>query len=546
VGAQKHTPQCYIFVTGGVLSGLGKGIAAASIGKLLTLGGLNVVPIKCEGYLNIDPGTMNPIEHGEVYVLNDGEEADMDFGHYERMLGVSCRAHWNITMGKVYMSIFERERRGEFLGKTVQLIPHVTDEIKNRWHAIAAETKADIMLIEIGGTVGDIETELFIEAARQMRRDKAPVLYVHLTYVPFPKNIGEPKTKPTQQSIATLREHGITPDIIIARSESAIDEQIKQKISLFCDVAPEAVISGHDVNTIHALPILYAEQGMVNLLRQHVKIPSSVNLSSQKKLVHNIIEPEHEVTIAICGKYTALEDSYASIAEALVHAGAHAKCRVHIRWVDTENITVDGGFIEELRGVDGIIIPGGFGSRGIEGKIAIIAYARTAKIPFLGICYGLQLAVVEFARNVCNLTLANTVEIDAKTPDPVITLLEEQKHVKDKGGSMRLGSWTAMLKKGTVVHKLYGQEQVSERHRHRYEVNPLYHKRLEDGGMVFSGMSADRTLVEFIELAGHPFFVATQSHPELNSRLERPAPLFVGLVKSALAKVEEQGIVVTS
>lgn len=535
-----------IIVTGGVLSGLGKGIAAASLGKLLNLGGLSVVPVKCEGYLNVDPGTMNPTEHGEVFVLEDGEEADMDFGHYERMLNVRCKAHWNITMGKIYLSIFEKERRGDFLGKTVQLIPHVTDLIKSRWKGIAEQTNADVLLIEIGGTVGDIETEMYVEAARQLKFDSffEQVLYVHLTYVPVPHNVGEQKTKPTQQSVAMLRERGIVPDIIIGRCEEKLALRTKEKIALFCDVAPSAVISGHDVSTIYEVPLVFAQEGLVTILRSRFPNIGRIDLTEWKNLVTQIQHPQSRVRIAICGKYTALEDSYASVVEALVHAGAHHTAAVDIVWVDTEALedaAADVG--AALAGVDGIIIPGGFGSRGIEGKIKVITHVRENNIPFLGICYGLQLAVIEYARSVCGLALANTTEVDTTTPDPIITMLENQVGVKDKGGTMRLGAQKALLKKGTLCRALYGNDEVYERHRHRYEVNPVYHKKLHENGMVISGLSPDGRLAEFIELPSHPFFVATQAHPELVSTLERPAPLFFGLVQAALTHRDASAVV---
>ncbi|MCD6532171.1 CTP synthase (glutamine hydrolyzing), partial [bacterium] len=410
--APKNTK--YIVITGGVLSGLGKGIATASVGHLLS-SKLKVIPIKCDGYLNTDPGTMNPIEHGEVFVLDDGGEVDMDFGHYERFLGVTCRSEWNLTMGKVYWRILERERRGDYLGKTVQLIPHVTDEIKSHFKKIAQQEKADIVLIEIGGTVGDMENELFIEAVRQLGQEVGEdnIVYIHLTYVPIPPNLGEHKTKPTQQSVKLLNERGIRPDIIIARSPKPLTQKVKEKIALFCNIPPEAVISGPDVKTVYQVPILYDQQNLTALIHKKLKIYSPPNLARWQKLVDAILNPEREVTIAICGKYTDLHDSYASILEALTHAGAHLKTKVRVKWIETTKIEQGKLTVEKaLEDVQGVIVPGGFGLRGIEGKIDVIQYCRENKIPFLGICYGMQLAVIEFARHKCGLEGAHTTEAE--------------------------------------------------------------------------------------------------------------------------------------
>jgi CTP synthase len=524
-------PTKYIIVTGGVLSGLGKGIASASIGHLLS-SRLKVVPIKCDGYLNVDPGTMNPFEHGEVFVLDDGGEVDMDFGHYERFLGVTCKSKWNLTMGKVFDMVRKKERRGDYLGKTVQYIPHVTDVIKNHLFEVAAEEKADLMLIEIGGTVGDIENELFLEATRQMKEDvgRENIIYVHLTYVPIPYGVNEQKSKPTQQSVNLLKQRGIFPDIIIGRCSEFLTQGIRTKISNFCDVSPDAVITGLDVEDIYEIPLVFEQECLPEIIHKKLNIYSPPDLRKWKELINNIRQPSREITVAMCGKYTQLEDSYASIIEAFNHCSAHLGCKVNLKWVETTDLR-NVAFLEEM---DGVVVPGGFGSRGTEGKIEVIRAARERNIPFLGLCLGLQLAVIEFARHVCNLPEANSTEIDPNTPHPVIDILPEQRDVSEKGGTMRLGAYAALLKEGTLVRTLYGSEEVSERHRHRYEVNPKYHDTIREHGMVFSGISGDGRLVEFIELPDHTFFVATQAHPELKSRMEKPAPLFYGFVKACI------------
>ena len=521
----------YIIVTGGVLSGLGKGIAAASIGYLLS-SRLNVVPIKCDGYLNVDPGTMNPFEHGEVFVLDDGGEVDMDFGHYERFLGISCQSKWNLTMGKIFNMVREKERRGDYLGKTVQYIPHVTDVIKKHIYEVAEEESADLVIVEIGGTVGDIENELFLEAMRQMKEDigRDNIVYIHLTYVPIPYGVNEQKSKPTQQSVNLLKQRGIFPDIIIGRCSEFLSKEVRSKISSFCDVSSESVITGLDVDDIYEIPVIFEKEGLAEILHKKLNIYSPPDLRKWKRLIESLRNPKSEITIAICGKYTKLEDSYASIIESLNHCSAHLGCRINIEWIETTDIkeTV------VLDGIDGVIVPGGFGVRGTEGKIDIIKKIREDNVPFLGLCLGLQLAVVEYARNVCRLNGANSTEFDTHAPFPVIDILPEQKEIKEKGGTMRLGAYEAVVKEGTVVRKLYDSSIVSERHRHRYEVNPEYHKLLTDNGLVFSGMSKDGRLVEFIELPHLKYFVATQAHPELKSRLTKPSPLFYGFVKACL------------
>ncbi len=521
----------YIVVTGGVLSGLGKGIAAASIGHLLS-SRLKIIPIKCDGYLNVDPGTMNPIEHGEVFVLDDGGEVDMDFGHYERFLGIQCRSKWNLTMGKVFDMVREKERRGDYLGKTVQYIPHVTDIIKGHIYEIAEEERAHLVIVEIGGTVGDIENELFLEAMRQMKEDvgRQNIVYIHLTYVPIPHGVHEQKSKPTQQSVNLLKQRGIFPDIIIGRCAEFLTKEIKAKISNFCDVSPDAVITGLDVDDIYEIPIIFEKEGLPEIIHKKLNIYSPPELGRWKKLIENVRNPSKVVTVAICGKYTKLEDSYASIIESLNHCSAHLSCKINLKWIETTDL----GDASVLNGVDGVIVPGGFGSRGTEGKIEIIRRAREENIPFLGLCLGLQLAVVEYARNVCGLTGANSTEFDQDTAYPVIDILPEQRDITEKGGTMRRGAYEAVVKRGTRVSELYHSLSVSERHRHRYEVNPEYHRALTDNGLILSGMSEDGRLVEFIELPHLEFFVATQAHPELKSRIEVPSPLFYGFVQACL------------
>ena len=523
----------YIIVTGGVLSGLGKGITAASIGHLLS-SRLTIVPIKCDGYLNVDPGTMNPIEHGEVFVLEDGGEVDMDFGHYERFLGIRCKSKWNLTMGKVFHLVREKERRGDYLGKTVQYIPHVTDSIKNHIYEVAAEEAADLVIVEIGGTVGDIENELFLEAMRQMKVDvgKENIIYVHLTYVPIPHGVNEQKSKPTQQSVNLLKQRGIFPDIIIGRCSEFLTTEIKQKIARFCDVSPDAVITALDVDDIYEIPVVFEQEGVAEIIHKKLNIYSPPDLRRWKEYIENIRNPTQELTVAVCGKYTKLEDSYASIIEALHHCSAHLASRINLRWIETTDLT-DAAVLD---GSHGVIVPGGFGSRGTEGKISIIRRAREENIPFLGLCLGLQLAVVEYARNVCQLKGANSTEFDPNTPHPVIDILPEQKGITDKGATMRLGAYEAVLTEGSLVNRLYQAITVSERHRHRYEVNPAYHQILTEHGLVFSGTSSDSRLVEFIELPDRDYFVATQAHPELLSRMEKPSPLFYGFIQACLKR----------
>jgi len=534
----------FIVVTGGVISGLGKGVLTASIGKLLS-SSYKCAAMKCDGYLNVDPGTMNPIEHGEVFVLDDGTECDMDFGHYERFMNFSATKESNLTMGKIFQSILDKERRGDFLGKTVQYIPHVTDEIKRRFYLVAKEEKADILLIEIGGTVGDLENALYLEAVRQLawEQGRDNVLFVHLSYVPIPMGVNEQKSKPTQLSVKSLNEIGIWPDVVVCRCSEYLSDKIKKKIALFCNVDEESVFTGKDVESVYLIPGELEKQGFVKVLEKklHLKIKDD-RFSSWNGLAQRMIDARNcngnKVTIGICGKYTALGDSYASVVEALHHSAANLNTHVCVEFIDTEAIENGKSVEEAVKGLDGIIVPGGFGNRGWEGKIKVIQYARENKIPFLGICLGLQAAVIEYARNVCGLNDANSTEMNPDAKDKVITLMDEQRKVVDKGGTMRLGSYEAFFEPGSIISELYKSNKVFERHRHRYEVNPAYHKIFGEKGLMLSGLSQNKKLVEFIELPKkvHPYFVATQAHPELKSGLEAPAPLFFGLVKSAKEK----------
>lgn len=531
-------PTKYVVITGGVVSGLGKGIASASIGKLLSRN-FKVVPVKCDGYLNIDPGTMNPFEHGEVFVLDDGGEVDMDFGHYERFLDINCKKDWNLTTGKMFDAVIKRERKGDFLGGTVQVIPHLTNHIKNTWKKIARDEKAEIMLIEIGGTIGDIENSWFVEAARQLKRDVGDenLCYVHLTYVPFLGSVGQQKSKPAQRDIQSLRSLGISPDIIIARSKEKLTADTKRKIALFSDVNEEEVISGKDVDTIYEVPFDYEKEGLLDLLSKKFSFTPKKDMQEWKVVISKIKSAKKTVKVAICGKYTALNDSYASLIEALNHAGANFGAKIDIEFIETTDFETGKKSIESvLKDMDAIIVPIGFGSRGAEGKIKVVEYARKNDIPFLGLCFGLQIAVIEFARNVCGLKDANSTEINPDTKDPVVMILPEQKEIYEKGGTMRLGGQDSKLNKNTATYKLYKTEKVIERHRHRYEVNPKYHETLKHHGLEISGSSRNGKLVEFIEIPKNKFFVATQAHPEYKSRLEKPSPLFFGLIQAAIKK----------
>jgi CTP synthase len=536
----KNTKTKYIIVTGGVLSGLGKGITAASIGLFFSKD-YNIVPMKLDGYLNSDPGTMNPIEHGEVFVLDDGFEVDMDFGHYERYLGNSAIKDQSLTMGRVFQEIQIKERAGEYLGKTVQMVPHVTNLIQEKIQNTAKQTNADIMLIEVGGTIGDMETELFIEAIRQLERkvDNQNMCFVHLTYIPIPGGVSEQKTKPTQQSVKMLQQRGLWPDFIVGRCREELSQSTKNKIALFANIEPKSVLSCKDLSSVYRVPNHFDEQGFIEQISEklNLKLDNKEKLNQWNNLLST--EKNSNIKIAIAGKYTDLEDSYASVVESLKHCEYNLNTNIEIIWFDTEDFQISKS---KLIGIDGIIVPGGFGSRGIQGKIDVIQYARENKIPYLGICYGLQLAVIEFLRNVCSMPNATSKEIDENSENPAITLLDEQKNIVQLGGTMRLGKYFGKLKSG-IVNDLYKKlnlidenNLVSERHRHRFEVNPEIIPIIEKNGLIVSGNSVERDLVEFIELEQnlHPYFVATQSHPELKSKLETPAPLFYGLVQAAL------------
>ncbi len=514
----------WIFVTGGVLSGLGKGLTSASIAKLLQSRNYKVIPIKCDGYLNVDPGTMNPMEHGEVFVQKDGGEVDMDFGHYERFLGIDTKFKWNLTSGKVFKTVIEKERKGDFLGETVQMIPHVTDEVKRRFREISEEENADIVIVEIGGTVGDMENQLFLEATRQLKNEENSV-HIHLTLVPYLETVGEQKTKPTQHSVSKLRELGLKPDIIIGRSEEKLDSNSKEKISLFCDVEKENVVSNPNIDNIYRLPLILADEGADKQVLKELEYHNGKrNMEKWKTLVENMENPDNHVNIGICGKYTDMDDSYVSIEEALRHAGAHLKTHVKTEVVCSQKIEDEGASV--LKGKDGVIIPGGFGSRGVEGKIMAAKYCRENNIPLLGICFGLQMMVIEYARNVCGFKDSNSEEIDEEAENLLIKELPEQKEIEKKGGTMRLGHYTADIEEESEVFDIYEKKKVGERHRHRFEVNPEYHEVLEENGLKISGSSKNGLLAEFVELRDHKFYIGTQSHPEFTSRFETPNQLY--------------------
>ncbi|MBU1726172.1 MAG: CTP synthase [Candidatus Omnitrophica bacterium] len=527
----------YIFVTGGVISSLGKGITSASIGKILESRGLKVTLMKFDPYINVDPGTMNPYQHGEVYVTEDGAETDLDLGHYERFTHASMTKFNNATTGQVYNAVISRERRGDYLGKTIQVIPHITNEIKDRVRKVAEVSGADIVISEIGGTVGDIESLPFLEAARQLGLEvgRDNVLYVHVTLVPFIRCAEEIKTKPTQHSVGTLREIGIQPDILICRSERPLSNEVKEKISLFCNVQKEAVIEAKDVDSIYEIPIVFKKQILDEIILSHFHLICKFSdlKDWEKNVVERSVNPRHKVVIAIVGKYLALQDAYKSIYESLVHAGIYNDAKVEIKKVDSEDIEKRG--VKEMLGqVSGILVPGGFGYRGIEGKVRAIRFARENKIPFLGLCLGMQCAVIEFARNACGLKDANSTEFRQKNKYPVIALLEEQVNVKDMGGTMRLGAYPCKIKKNTLASKVYGKMLIHERHRHRYEFNGKYKKLLEKKGLVFSGIYPKGNLVEIVELKDHPYFIAVQFHPEFKSKPDNPHPLFRDFIKATL------------
>lgn len=532
----------YIFVTGGVISSLGKGIASASIGRILESRGLKVTLMKFDPYINVDPGTMNPYQHGEVYVTDDGAETDLDLGHYERFTSARTTKHNNATTGQVYHAVITRERRGDYLGKTVQVIPHITDEIKSRVKKVAEVSGADIVIVEIGGTVGDIESLPFLEAARQfgLEAGRENCIYIHLTLVPFIKVAGEIKTKPTQHSVGTLREIGIIPDVLICRTEKALSDDVKEKISLFCNVQKEAVIEARDVESIYQVPLEFKKQILDEIILSRFKLICKFSdlKEWQRDVVDRVLAPKHRVSIAVVGKYIGLQDAYKSIYEALSHAGIANNARVEVVRVDSEDIEKQGA-AKLLSGVAGILVPGGFGSRGIEGKIKAIQYARQKNVPFLGLCLGMQTAVIEFARHVCGLRDANSTEFAPQTKHPVISLLAEQKGVDKLGGTMRLGAMPCKIKPKTLAHAVYGATLVNERHRHRYEFNNAYRQQLEKKGLRFSGIYQSKNLVEIIELPKHPYFIAVQFHPEFTSKPDNSHPLFRAFIKAALKHSEK-------
>ena len=529
----------FIFVTGGVISSLGKGIASASIGRILESRGLTVSIMKFDPYINVDPGTMNPYQHGEVYVTEDGAETDLDLGHYERFTSARMTRFNNVTTGQVYNTVINRERRGDYLGKTIQVIPHITNEIKSRVQKLADVSKAQVIIVEIGGTVGDIESLPFLEAARQFKLDKGQenVMYIHLTLVPYMRSAEELKTKPSQHSVGTLREIGIQPDVLVCRTERQLSNELKDKISLFCSVPREAVIEAIDAKSIYEIPLHFKEQILDEIILSHFHLicKSSELKEWRERVVEKVLKPKDRVTIALVGKYIGLQDAYKSILESLTHAGIANDAKVEVRRIDSEDLQKKGA-AEMLKDVCGVLVPGGFGYRGIEGKIEAIRYARENGIPFLGLCLGMQCAVIEFGRNVCSLKDCNSTEFKANAKSPVISLLEEQKKVKNMGGTMRLGAYPCSVKKNTLTAKTYRKSMVMERHRHRYEFNNKYRKLMEKKGLVFAGIYPKGNLVEIIELKKHPFFIAVQFHPEFKSKPDRAHPLFSGFIKAALAK----------
>ncbi len=528
----------HIIVTGGVISGLGKGIAAASLGMLLELKNMKVTIQKLDPYLNVDPGTMNPFQHGEVFVLDDGTETDLDLGHYERFIDADMSKANNSTAGSIYYEVLEKERRGDYLGGTVQIIPHVTDEIIKRIEKPERiDPDLDIVITEIGGTVGDIESLSFLEAVRQFQqaRGRENVIILHVTLIPYIEASEELKTKPSQHSVMRLREIGLQPDILFCRTQYELTDDVRQKLALFTNVKPNAVIQGLDAKSIYEVPLLLQKEHLAGIVMEKLQLKNiESDTSKWEQFVHRILNPEDEITIAVAGKYTAMVDAYKSIIESFVHAGVDNRCKVNIEFVDAEDLDSDSGLEEVMGHVHGILIPGGFGSRGIEGKIQAAKYAREKQVPFLGLCLGLQVAVIEYARNVIGLEEADSEEFSETTPHPVIHLMLAQHHVTRKGGSMRLGAYDCILKEGTKSFKAYGEGNISERHRHRFEVNNAYREQLEKGGLIISGVSPDNELVEMVELADHPWFVGTQAHPEFKSRVAKTHPLFKDFVKAAL------------
>ncbi len=528
----------YIFITGGVVSSLGKGISASSIGRLLKNRGLNISMQKIDPYLNVDAGTMNPFQHGEVFVTEDGAETDLDLGHYERFIDVNLSKKNSVTTGNIYSSVISKERRGDFLGATVQVIPHITDEIKSKIKSVSMKDnkKVDIVIVEIGGTVGDIESLPFLEAIRQFRNEigKENTLFIHVTFIPYLKAARELKSKPTQHSIKVLRGIGIQPDIVICRTQSKITAGVKDKIALFCDIKREGIIEAANVKTIYEIPLVFEKQELGDLIAKLLKLKcKESNLIHWQKMVEKILYPEKEITIGVVGKYIRLKDAYISIYESLLHAGIENNCKVKIVKIDSDHVQKDLPK-NIFKGIDGILIPGGFGKRGIEGKIKTAKYAREKSLPFFGICLGMQCAVIEFARNVLKLENANSTEFDIKTKFPVLDLLHEQKKVIMKGGTMRLGAFPCNIEKGTIAYEAYHQKDVSERHRHRYEVNNMYEKQFKEAGMIFSGKNTEMDLIEIIEILKHPWYLGVQFHPEFKSRPNRAHPLFREFIKAAI------------
>ncbi|MDD4600281.1 CTP synthase [bioreactor metagenome] len=526
----------YIFVTGGVVSSLGKGITAASLGRLLKSRGLKVTIQKFDPYINIDPGTMSPYQHGEVFVTEDGAETDLDLGHYERFIDINLNKGSNVTAGKIYWSVIHKERKGDYLGSTVQVIPHITNEIKERVYQVGQD--ADVVITEIGGTVGDIESLPFLEAIRQVKKEvgKEGVLYIHVTLVPYISAAAELKTKPTQHSVKELRSIGINPDIIVCRTEKEISNEMKEKLALFCDVDVNAVIQNKNASTIYQVPLMMQEEGLDSIVIDHLKLAAGESdMDDWRKMVDKILCPDNSVTIAIVGKYVALQDAYMSVSESLRHAGIANNAAINIKWVNAEEIEADDADIQAcFSDVDGILVPGGFGDRGVEGKIKAIEYARVNKVPYFGLCLGMQTAVIEFARNVCGLKGAHSSEFDSDTPHPVIDLMPDQVDVDQKGGTMRLGAYTCKVMKNTLTYQAYQEELICERHRHRWEFNNAYLELLTQAGLVIGGTLPNGKLVEIIEVKDHPWFVGTQFHPEFKSRPTNPHPLFRDFVKAAL------------
>ncbi|SHG95665.1 CTP synthase [Flagellimonas flava] len=533
----------YIFVTGGVTSSLGKGIIAASLAKLLQARGYRTTIQKLDPYINVDPGTLNPYEHGECYVTDDGAETDLDLGHYERFLNVRTSQANNVTTGRIYQSVIEKERKGEFLGKTVQVVPHITNEIKERIQILGKSGDYDIVITEIGGTVGDIESLPYIEAVRQLLWELGDNngIVVHLTLVPFLSAAGELKTKPTQHSVKTLMESGIKADILVCRTEHQISEDIKRKLALFCNVRKEAVIQSIDASTIYDVPVLMQEEGLDKVALEKLALPNDVEpeLGQWNQFLEKHKNPKHKVVIGLIGKYVELQDSYKSILESFIHAGAANEVKVEVRSIHSAHLSASN-IDKKLIGLDGLLVAPGFGERGIEGKILAVRYARENDVPFLGICLGMQMAVIEFARNVLGLTDANSTEMSPNTPNPVISLMEEQKLVTDMGGTMRLGAWDCQLADGSLVHEVYGTTDIAERHRHRFEFNNVYKEQMEEAGLKATGFNPKTGLVEVIEIPSHPWFIGVQYHPEYRSTVANPHPLFVGFVKAVLAQKQQQ------